>query len=147
VATLFPVFTRGCREFSSSQQYKEPNVAYAAYREHPGQTRTANATPFHVLDVAVASGDARSVRQLVARCADAGVVHCEPLLKERSSQESDALRVRLMIRLSLASYAQVLHGLIEAIPSGEIGRLIPWREHLARRGLCHGHQDETRSAV
>jgi hypothetical protein len=91
-----------------------------------------------VLDVAVASSDARSVRQLVARCADAGVVHCEPLLKERSSQESDALRVRLMIRLPLASYAQVLHGLIEAIPSGEIGRLIPWREHLARRGLCHG---------
>ncbi len=50
-----------------------------------------------------------------------------------------AVRVRLMIRLPLASYAQVLHGLIEAVPSGEIGRLITWREHLVRRGLCHGH--------
>jgi len=113
-------------------------VAYAAYREHPGQLRTANATPFHVLDVAVASSEARNVRQLVARCADAGVVHCEPLLNERSSQESDAPRVRLMIRLPLSSYAQVLHCLIEAIPSGEIGRLVTWKAHLARRGLCHG---------
>jgi hypothetical protein len=135
---LCSLFLRAAAENFHLLNSKEPNVAYAAYREHPGHTRTANATPFHVLDVAVTSGDARSVRQLVARCADAGVVHCEPLLKERSSQESDALRVRLMIRLPLASYAQVLHGLIEAIPSGEIGRLITWREHLVRRGLCHG---------
>lgn len=110
-------------------------MAYAAYREHLGQLRTANAAPFHVLDVTVASIDARSVRHLVARCADAGVVRCEPLLNERSSQESDAPRARLMIRLSLASYAQVLHGLIETIPSGEIGRLVTWRDHLARCGL------------
>jgi len=113
-------------------------VAYASYREHPGELRTANATPFHVLDVAVASSDARRVRQLVARCANAGVVRCEPLLNDRSSQESDAPRVRLMIRLPFASYAQVLHCLLETIPSGEIGRLVTWREHLARWGLRHG---------
>ncbi|MDM0108713.1 hypothetical protein QTH97_27475 [Variovorax sp. J22R24] len=118
--------------------FKEHNVAYAAYREHSGECRTSNATPFHVLDVAVASSDVRSVRELVARCPDAGVVRCEPLLSGRSSQENDAPRVRLMIRLPLASYAQVLHALIEAIPSGEIGRLVTWRDHLARRGLCHG---------
>ena len=113
-------------------------MAYAAYREHFGEFRTSSAIPFHVLDVTVASSDARSVRQLVARCADAGVVRCEPLLNERSSQESDAPRVRLMIRLPLDSYAQFLHGLIESIPSGEIGRLVSWRGHLERRGLCHG---------
>lgn len=27
----------------------------------------------------------------------------------------------------------------ECVPSGEIGRLVSWREHLARCGLCHGH--------
>ena len=113
-------------------------MAYAAYREHPGEFRTANATPFYVLDVTVASSESRSVHQLVSRCDDAGVVRCEPLLNERSSQESDALRVRMMIRLPLASYAQILHDLIEAIPAGEIGRLITWRDHLTRRGLCHG---------
>lgn len=111
-------------------------MAYAAYREHHGQLRTANSTPFHVLDVTVACSDARRVRQLVARCADAGVVRCEPLLNERASHESDAPRVRLAIRLPLSSYAQVLHDLIEAIPSGEIGRLATWRDHLVRRGLC-----------
>ena len=113
-------------------------MAYAAYREHPGRTQAADATAFHVLDVAVASSDARSVRQLVARCADAGVVRSEPLLNDRGSQESDAPRVRLMIRLPLASYAQLLHGLLEALPSGEIGRLVTWPDHLARCGLSHG---------
>ncbi|MDM0019158.1 hypothetical protein [Variovorax saccharolyticus] len=113
-------------------------MAYAAYREHSGELRTSNTTPFHVLDVAVALSDARSLRQIVARCADAGVLRCEPLLGDRGSQESDAPRVRMTIRLTLASYAQLLHGLIETIPSGEIGRLVTWRDHLARRGLSHG---------
>ena len=135
---LCSLFLRLTAEIFHLLNSKESNVAYAAYREHPGQPRTANTTPFHVLDVAVASRDARSVRQHVARCTDAGVVRCEPLLNGRSTQESDAPRVRLMIRLPLASYAQVLHRLIEAIPSGEIGRLITWRDHLARCGLCHG---------
>ena len=135
---LCSLFLRGPDENPHLLNFKEPNVAYAAYREHSGEIRTSNATPYHVLDVSVACSDARRVRELVACCADAGVVRCEPLLNERSSQESDAPRVRLMIRLPLASYAQVLHGVIEAIPSGEIGRLLTWRDHLARRGLCHG---------
>jgi hypothetical protein len=135
--TLFLVFTRAPGQSSTSQQ-QGFFVAYAAYREHASQWREANFMSFHVLDVVIASSDARSVRQLVARCSDAGVVRCEPLLNERSSQETDAPRVRLTIRLPLASYAQVLHELIEAIPSGEIGRLITWRDHLTRRGLCHG---------
>lgn len=99
-------------------------MAYAAYREHPGVTRARHATPFHVLDVTVTCTDALCVRRAVARCADAGVLRCEPLLHERSSQESDALRVRLTIRLPLASYAPLLHALIEAVPAGEIGRLL-----------------------
>lgn len=113
-------------------------MAYAAYRENPGVIRSCPTTSFHVLDVTVACADARSVRQDVARCPGAGVVRCEPLLHERGSNESDAPRVRLMIRLPLSSYAQVLHCLVEAVPSGEIGRLVSWREHLARCGFDHG---------
>lgn len=105
-------------------------MAYAAYREHPGVARARHAVPFHVLDVTVACTDAHRVRRAAARCADAGVLRCEPLLHERHSQERDVLRVRLTIRLPLASYAPLLHALIEAVPAGEIGRLVSWRDHL-----------------
>ncbi|WP_398497301.1 hypothetical protein [Variovorax sp.] len=135
-------------------------MAYAAYREHPvyfrspaaaGAAIAATAAPvpatarkaggdsFHVLDVTVSCADALRVRRSLAGCADAGVVRCEPLLHGCSSQESDAPCVRLMIRLPMRSYADVLHRLIECVPSGEIGRLVSWREHLARCGLRHGH--------
>lgn len=118
-------------------------MAYAAYREHPGFLRChsaagAAATSFHVLDVTVTCADALRVRRAIALCPDAGVVRCEPLLHVCSSQESDAPCVRLMIRLPLTRYADVLHQLIECVPSGEIGRLVSWRDHLARCGLRHG---------
>ncbi len=122
-------------------------MAYAAYREHPGAPRTrasmntgkGNDSPFYVLDVTVCCADALRVRRSIAGCPEAGVVRCEPLLHACSSQESDAPCVRLMIRLPLARYADVLHRLIECVPSGEVGRLVSWREHLARCGLRHGH--------
>jgi hypothetical protein len=113
-------------------------MAYAAYREHPGETRVRTATLWRVLDVTVSCADALRLRRAIARCADAGVVRCEPLLNGRGAQENDAPCVRLMIRLPLTSYAQVLHCLIEAVPSGEIGRLVRWHDHLARCGLRHG---------
>lgn len=134
-------------------------MAYAAYREHPGvalplprlvtshaspspeagRTHAAMAPSFHVLDVTVCCADALRVRRSIAGCAEAGVVRCEPLLHAGGSHESDAPCVRLMIRLPLARYAEVLHRLVECVPSGEIGRLVSWREHLARCGLRHGH--------
>ncbi|EJL69375.1 hypothetical protein ACCC97_04490 [Variovorax sp. Varisp85] len=125
-------------------------MAYAAYREHPGVQRTHaplnkqgngrnGSSAFYVLDVTVCCADALRVRRSIAGCPEAGVVRCEPLLHACSSQESDAPCVRLMIRLPLARYADVLHRLIECVPSGEIGRLVSWREHLARCGLRHGH--------
>jgi hypothetical protein len=139
-------------------------MAYAAYREQndrpPGlplrvlrearppcggranaraHEHATSASPFYVLDVTVCCADALRVRRSIAGCPDAGVVRCEPLLHGCCSQESDAPCVRLMIRLPLARYADVLHRLIECVPSGEIGRLVSWREHLARCGLRHGH--------
>jgi hypothetical protein len=113
-------------------------MAYAAYRDHPKTVPSCTASGFHVLDVTVACAEARHVREIAARCPDAGVVRCEPLLHPGSSQESAAPRVRLMIRLPLAGYAQLLHCLIEAVPSGEIGRLVSWRRHLVRCGLGDG---------
>lgn len=113
-------------------------MAYAAYREHPGVLRAEAATSFVVLDVTVCCADARRVRHAVSRCASAGVVRCEPLLHPGGASENDAPRVRLMIRLAAPSYAEVLHCLIETVPSGEIGRLLSWRDHLCRCGLCHG---------
>ena len=107
-----------------------------AGRTHAPMTATS---PFYVLDVTVCCADALRVRRSIAGCPDAGVVRCEPLLHALCSQESDAPCVRLMIRLPIASYAEVLHRLIECVPSGEIGRLVSWREHLARCGLRDGH--------
>jgi hypothetical protein len=116
-------------------------MAYAASREYPGVLRThAAMTPsFHVLDVTVCRADALRVRRSHAGCAEAGVVRCEPLLHAGGSQESDAPCVRLMIRLPLTGYVEVLRRLIDCVPSGEIGRLMSWREYLARCGLRHGH--------
>ena len=123
-------------------------MAYAAYREHPGVPRThalmntqdsKGNSPFYVLDVTVCCADALRVRRSIAGCPEAGVVRCEPLLHACSSQESDAPCVRLMIRFPTARYAEVLHRLIECVPSGEIGRLVSWREHLVRCGLRDGH--------
>jgi hypothetical protein len=109
----------------------------AADRSHAPMSN--NTSPFYVLDVTVCCADALRVRRSIAACPDAGVVRCEPLLHGCCSQESDAPCVRLMIRLPLARYADVLHRLIECVPSGEIGRLVSWRDHLARCGLRHGH--------
>lgn len=103
------------------------------------RTHAAMAPSFHVLDVTVCCADALRVRRSIAGCAEAGVVRCEPLLHAGGSHESDAPCVRLMIRLPLARYAEVLHRLVECVPSGEIGRLVSWREHLVRCGLRHGH--------
>jgi hypothetical protein len=55
----------------------------------------------------------------------------------QNALENHASRVRFMIRLPIASDAQVLHCLVEAVRGGEIGHWLLWREHLQR---C-GHQD------
>ena len=121
-------------------------MAYAAYRENNGVSRgpvatsvtARNATAFCVLDVTVACADAACVRRNVALVDDTGVVRCEPLLHDDGTQESVAPRVRLMIRLPISRYTDLLHRLIECVPSGEIGRLVSWRVHLARCGLRDG---------
>lgn len=116
-------------------------MAYAAYRETFAVRRRTPAQPrtsFHVLDVTVPCAVGCDVRRCLAGCPDVGVVRCEPLLHAQASAEADEPCVRLMVRLPLPRYAEVLHRLMRCVPRGEIGRLISWREHLARCGLRQG---------
>ena len=118
-------------------------MAYAAYRDHE-VLEVARASPkpgvhFQVLHVTVACADVWRVRRAIANCAGAGVVRCQVLLHEGASNiEGTGLRARLMIRLAQASYLQVLHALVRALPAGELGSLVSWREHLRRCDL-EGH--------
>jgi hypothetical protein len=113
-------------------------MAYAAYREPPGATPPVRETAFHVLDVTVASVDACRVRRALAACEGVGVLRCEPLLHASAACEHAAPRVRLMVRLPLLRYADVLHGVLACVPDGEIGPLTSWRMHLQRCGVAHG---------
>jgi hypothetical protein len=117
-------------------------MAYAAYREPPGAASIApvvrETTTFHVLDITVASVDACRVRRALAVCDGVGVLRCEPLLHTSAASEHAAPRVRLMVRLPLSRYAEVLHGVLACVPDGEIGALTSWRAHLRRCGVAHG---------
>ncbi|RSZ40890.1 MULTISPECIES: hypothetical protein [unclassified Variovorax] len=113
-------------------------MAYAAYREYAGTVRARCETTFKVLDVTVPSVDACRVRRGIAACKGAGVLRCEPLMRVNATCESGAPRARLLIRLPLASYACVMHCLLECAPDGEIGHLTSWREHLQRYGIANG---------
>lgn len=113
-------------------------MAYAAYREPPGATPAVLATAFHVLDVTVASVDARRVRRALATCEGVGVLRCEPLLHASAASAHSVPRVRLMVRLPLSRYAEVLHGVLACVPDGEIGPLTGWRSHLQRCGVTYG---------
>ncbi|WP_326540074.1 hypothetical protein [Pseudorhodoferax sp.] len=113
-------------------------MAYAAYREHSGVPLPHCLQPSHVLDVVVPCTVAGQVRRALARCDGVGVLRCEPLLDAQARADDDVLRVRLVVSLPLSSYGAVLHGVLLAAPCGEIGRLLGWRDHLARCGLRHG---------
>lgn len=117
-------------------------MAYAAYREPPGAASSVASplgeTVFQVLDVTVASVDACRVRRALAACQGVGVLRCEPLLHAGAAWATAAPRVRLMVRLPFARYAEVLHCLLDCVPDGEIGALTSWRAHLRRCGVAHG---------
>jgi hypothetical protein len=111
-------------------------MAYAAYSEvfAPGQParggRQALPAPFAVLAVTVCSLDALRVRRALVDCPGAGIVRCVP--------QPLGSRVRLEIRLPLARADEVIHRVLDCVPSGEIGRLTPWAGHLAGLGLADG---------
>ncbi|MBS0455435.1 MAG: hypothetical protein JSS14_29395 [Proteobacteria bacterium] len=115
-------------------------MAYAAYRDHEvlevARCKPRQAACYQVLHVTVSCADAWRVRQALAGCAGAGVVRCEPLLHELgSSAESVAPRARLAIRLARSGYVDVVRAVLRAVPSGELGCVMNWREHLRRCAL------------
>ena len=114
-------------------------MAYAAYRESfganrsclvPQERRLRPAEKPVVLDVTVPSRDAFRVRRLLAGFPDTGVVRCVP-------RPRDSL-VRLEIRLPANRVADVMHLLMTALSSGEMGSLNSWQRHLTTHGMTHG---------
>jgi hypothetical protein len=113
-------------------------MAYAAYRDPPGAVHAPRTTVFQVLDITVTSIDAYRVRRALADCDGVGLLRCEPLLHPGAAYGNAAPRVRLLLRLPMSSYLDVLHRVIECVPDGEIGHLVVWRTHLQRQGIAHG---------
>ncbi|MBA4329173.1 MAG: hypothetical protein C0428_13170 [Polaromonas sp.] len=112
-------------------------MAYAAYRESFGAYRCdapsagrEQSRRLVVLDFTVPSSEAFAVRRLLAACPDAGVVRCVP-------RPHDSL-VRLEIQLPAHRVPEVMHLLMNALPSGEVGALTSWQRHLTDHGLTHG---------
>lgn len=114
-------------------------MAFAACRESFGfpVNLPAVATPvvthlpqWVVMDVTVPSIDALRVRRALACCAGTGVLRCVPRLDEN--------RVRLEVRLPAHMSADVMHCVMECVPTGEVGHLLSWRCHLRRHGLSNG---------
>jgi hypothetical protein len=137
---LFPVFTPSRPEFfsgSSEPLIRRTSMAYAAYRESLGANlchipsgERGQSDRLVVLDFTVPSSDAFAVRRLLAACPDAGVVRCVP-------RPHDSL-VRLEIQLPAHRAPEVMHLLMSALPSGELGPLTWWQRHLTDHGMTHG---------
>jgi hypothetical protein len=112
-------------------------MAYAAYRDPPGVS-PVRATVFQVLDVTVTSVDSCRVSRALATVDGVGVLRCEPLLHPGAAYGTAAPRVRLLVRLPMSKYADVLHRVLECVPDGEIGHLTSWRSHLQSHGITYG---------
>ena len=112
-------------------------MAYAAYcdsynalgtRALPVQSKQLN--KLMVLDVTVPSCEAYEVRRLVHECPQAGVLRCIPKLRDHA--------VVLEIKLPADQVQEVMHLLMTAVPSGEMGSLTTWRNHLVKNSMTHG---------
>ncbi|MBV8619705.1 MAG: hypothetical protein JOY84_12635 [Curvibacter sp.] len=110
-------------------------MAYAAYNEFlgaPTQLRTTRGEQpeFVVLEVTVAYDDALRVRRALSRCRHTGVVRCTPLPHDKL--------VKLVVRLPDSQAGDVMSTLMGSVPSGQIGRIAPWAEHLAHYQHARG---------
>ena len=113
-------------------------MAYAAYRDPPGASSMHSADLVQVLDITVPCVDCCRVRRALALVDGAGVLRCEPLVHPGAACDSGAPRARLLVRLPLSRYADVLHRVLACVPDGEIGQLVSWRSHLRRVGVAYG---------
>jgi hypothetical protein len=110
-------------------------MAYAAYSEFLGASLPVKTAPrlrpeFVVMSITVPSTEAHRVRRALAMCPGAGVLRCIP-------QPQDSL-VQLQVHVCVNRLDEVMHQVIVCVPSGQIGRIAPWAEHLAKHGVPHG---------
>lgn len=110
-------------------------MAYAAYSEFLGpssapQTATRHRPQFVVMEITVPSIEAVRVRRALARCPGAAVLRC-------IAQPHDRL-VQLQVHLPADMADEVMHQVIECVPCGQIGRISPWAEQLAKHGVRSG---------
>jgi hypothetical protein len=110
-------------------------MAYAAYSEFLGASSIPRAIArrqpaFVVMDITVPSTEALQVRRALARCPGAGVLRCVPRPHDRE--------VQLEVHLPADRADEVMRCVIDCAPSGQIGRICPWIEHLSRHALRHG---------
>jgi len=111
-------------------------MAYAAYTEFFGLLMNPwvahpQKRDFVVMDITVPSLEADLVRRVLARCTDVGVLRCIP-------RPSECL-ARLELHLPVYKVDEVMHCLMECVPSGQIGPIYSWAKHLSRHGLTYGN--------
>ena len=109
-------------------------MAYAAYSEFLGASSGPQTTARHqpelvVMEITVPSIEAVRVRRALARCPGAAVLRCV-------ARPHDSL-VRLQVHLRADMADEVMHQVIECVPCGQIGRISPWAEQLAKHGVPH----------
>ena len=112
-------------------------MAYAAYHDSFGANGfSASPAPpvlpgrLMVLDITVPSCDAFQVRRLLSRCPNTGVLRCVPKPRDRA--------VLLEVQLPADRVQDVLHLLMDCVPSGELGALNSWQGYLTAHGMTHG---------
>lgn len=112
-------------------------MAYAAYCDSynalaPRSLLAQGTQPdkLMVLDVSVPSCEAYLVRRLVHDCPQVGILRCIPKLRDHA--------VVLEIQLPQNRVQDVMHLLMTAVPSGEMGSLTTWRNHLVKNRMPHG---------
>ncbi|MES2878034.1 MAG: hypothetical protein V4713_06385 [Pseudomonadota bacterium] len=82
------------------------------------------------MSITVPSMEAYHMRRVLANCTGAGILRCIP-------QPQDSL-VQMQVRLSADRVGEVMHQVMACMPSGQIGCISSWAEHLAKHGAPHG---------
>lgn len=111
-------------------------MAYAAYSDCYGVLSTSRrillqGPTFVVMGITVASTEALQLRRALTGCKGADVLRCIPKPHDRL--------VTLEVHLPADATGDVMHCVIDCVPSGQIGHICSWKAHLARHGLAHGH--------
>lgn len=107
-------------------------MAFAAIHSPTHPSYMDGASVFQVLEVTVPFANLREVRRVLLDVTGVTIICCKPLRHPRAVYGSAAPRIRLVVKLPLSCYANVLHNIMESVPDGEIGHLASWRSFLGK---------------